>query len=224
MVDGLDVLRDRERLRGGLTSLRQRLLAELREPASATSLASRLGETRQRVNYHLRELEKSGLVELVEVRQRRGRQERLLRATARTVVVAPTVVGPPEPGAQDRFAVETLLTTAARTCTEVADLRERAAAAGKRLITFTIEAEIGFAQPAEIEEFVGRIGERIAELAGEYDSPTAPRRYRLTVTGHPSVPRPGGLQPPDPHKPDPHKPDPQGPDPQEQDRAAKEDW
>ncbi|MFD7232661.1 helix-turn-helix domain-containing protein [Streptomyces sp. NPDC059881] len=37
-------------------------LEELREPASVTVLAARLGESRQRLNYHLREMEKSGLV------------------------------------------------------------------------------------------------------------------------------------------------------------------
>ena len=40
-----------------LEPVRSRLLSELAEPASAATLASRLGIARQRVNYHLRALE-----------------------------------------------------------------------------------------------------------------------------------------------------------------------
>ena len=48
---------------------------------------------RQRVNYHLRELEKAGLVHLVEERQRRGCVERILAARADAFVVDPAVMG-----------------------------------------------------------------------------------------------------------------------------------
>ena len=187
----LDVLRAGDRLRGSMSPLRQRLLEELgSEPGSATTLAARLGESRQRVNYHLRELEKSGFVELVELRQRRGRTERILRAKARTVVVAPAIIGDREAAAdQDRFAADTLLAGAARTFDEVAGQRERAEAAGKRLVTFTIEASVGFAEPADIERFAAELAERVAELAATYDTPESNRRYRLLIGGHPSTQR-----------------------------------
>src|SRR5688572_27261803 len=114
----LDVLRGDERLRGTLSPLRRQLLEALREPASATGLATRLGASRQRINYHLREMEKSGLVELVEERQRRGRTERVMRATATAVIVAPVIVGPSadrdeRAAEQDRYAADTLLAATA---------------------------------------------------------------------------------------------------------------
>ena len=40
-----------------LDPVRSRLLSELAEPASAATLAARLGIARQKVNYHLRALE-----------------------------------------------------------------------------------------------------------------------------------------------------------------------
>ena len=49
-----------------LDPIRSRLLAALAEPASATTLATRVGLPRQQVNYHLRALERHGLVDLVE--------------------------------------------------------------------------------------------------------------------------------------------------------------
>ncbi|GAA0915466.1 winged helix-turn-helix domain-containing protein [Nonomuraea longicatena] len=170
---------------GSLSPLRRRVLEELCEPASATTVAAKLGESRQRINYHLRELEKAGLVELVELRQRRGRQERVVRATARTVVVAPEVIGTLSPAEQDRFAADTLLAVTARTFSEVAELRELAAEEGKRLVTFTIETEVGFTEPADISRFATDLAARVADLAASYDSPAASRRYRLIIGGHP---------------------------------------
>src|SRR3712207_704834 len=133
----LDVLQDPDRLRGTLSPLRRRLLEELREPDSATGLAARLGESRQRLNYHLREMERGGLVELVEQRQRRGRTERILRATAHAVIVAPAVAGELDPPGRDRFAADALLAATARTFNDVARARQGAERAGKRLVTFT---------------------------------------------------------------------------------------
>ena len=52
-----------------LDSIKARILAELREPASAASIASRIGLTRQKVNYHLRALEDHKLVEPAEQRR-----------------------------------------------------------------------------------------------------------------------------------------------------------
>jgi DNA-binding transcriptional ArsR family regulator len=51
-----------------LDPIKARILAALREPGSAASLADRVGLTRQKVNYHLRALEEHGLVRPVEER------------------------------------------------------------------------------------------------------------------------------------------------------------
>lgn len=201
-MPAVDVLSERDRLRGTLTPLRRRILEALREPGSATTLAARLGETRQRVNYHLRELEKGGLAELVETRARRGVTERVLRATARAVVLAPEVIGDLGPADQDRYAADTLLAAAARTVQDVAAMRRRADAAGKRLVTFAIEADVSFPAPADIERFASRLAEAVAELAAEFapppadPAPAAPRerrRYRIVIGGHPAAPVRAGV-------------------------------
>lgn len=188
MPEALDVLHGAD-MRGSLSPLRRRILAELRDPASATVVAERIGASRQRVNYHLRELEKAGLVELVETRPRRGSVERIVRATARTVVVAPEVLGDSSTDDQDRFAAETLLAATARTFGDVASMRSRARSAGRRLVTFTITADVGFAEPADIGRFADDLASSIAALAATYESAGPRRRYRLVVAGHPT-PRP----------------------------------
>lgn len=181
----VDVVRGNERLRGSLSPLRRTLLHELGEAASATELATRLGETRQRVNYHVRELEKAGLVEVVEERARRGCTERVVRATARAVVVDPDVIGDLGTITQDRFAADMLLALAARTVSDVARMRERADVQGRRLITFAIEADVGFEQPADIERFADQLAEQVAVLVARFDTGAAQRRYRVIVGGHP---------------------------------------
>ena len=155
--------------RARLSPLRRRVLAELREPASAAALAARLGESRQSVNYHVRELERAGLVELVEERRRRGFTERVVRVAE----------------AQDRFAADALLALRARALGDVAEMRERAGAEGRRLVTFAIEADVGFERPADIERFADALAERIAELAAEFDSGRSRRRFRLIAGGYP---------------------------------------
>jgi len=185
-MKSVDVVRGRERLRGGLTPLRRQVLEALREPGSAATLAPRLGETRQRVNYHLRELEKAGLVELVEERPRRGFKERVVRATARAVLVDPEVAGDLATATEDRFASDLLIAAAARTVSHVAEMREKAQTAGRRLVTFAIEAELVFEAPADIERFANELADRIAELAAKYDTPRARRRYRLMAGAHPA--------------------------------------
>src|SRR5260221_11238610 len=59
-----------------LEPMRSRLLSELAMPASAATLATRVGLARQKVNYHLHALEAHGLVRLAQERKRGGLPER----------------------------------------------------------------------------------------------------------------------------------------------------
>ncbi len=127
---------DPARLRAALSPLRRRLLAALAEPASATELAARLGLSRQKANYHLRVLERAGLVELVELRQRRGCTERLVRASADAFVVDPSVMSRATDPlvTRDAFAAEHLVAAAGRTVGDVSRMRAAANEQGKRLL------------------------------------------------------------------------------------------
>src|SRR5215470_10261929 len=76
-----------------LRALRLRILEQVGEPGSAAEVARRLGEGRQKVAYHLRALEREGLVELVEERQRGNCRERIVRTTARAYLVGAEAIG-----------------------------------------------------------------------------------------------------------------------------------
>src|SRR6476659_8931583 len=87
------VIGDSERAASVLHPIRLRILGELRDAASAAELAPRLGIPRQLVNYHLRQLEKDGLVEVVGERRKRNCTERLVRAVARSYMISPAAFG-----------------------------------------------------------------------------------------------------------------------------------
>src|SRR5438445_10870675 len=70
-----------------LEPIRSRLLSHMASPASAATLATRVGLARQKVNYHLNTLEAHGLVRLASERKWGGLTERLLVATAASYVV-----------------------------------------------------------------------------------------------------------------------------------------
>ena len=68
MMLDVDVIEDPAAAVVALDPMRSRLLAELGEPASAATLATRLDVPRQKVNYHLRALESHGLARVAEQR------------------------------------------------------------------------------------------------------------------------------------------------------------
>ena len=68
--------------------LRVRILDQLREPASAAELARRLNESRQNLNYHLKELARGGLARRAGTRRVGGFTETLYQASADAVVVS----------------------------------------------------------------------------------------------------------------------------------------
>src|ERR671916_799880 len=121
----VSVIEDPAAAEASLDPIRSRLLAELAEPGSASSLAARVGLPRQKVNYHLRALEQHGLVELVAERRKGNVTERVMRATAASYVISPAALAAvaPDPGrSPDRLSAGWLLALAARLVREVGGL------------------------------------------------------------------------------------------------------
>lgn len=174
-----------DQVRKALSPLRRDLLRRLREPASATQLAAALDIPRQRVNYHLRALEEAGLVELVEERQKRGCVERIMRTKPGAFVVDPAVMNTEFTQIHDQYAAEHLVNVAAGTVRDVARMQASAADKGKRLLTFTVETEVRFAQPSDVHAFTDELAEAIRAVVARYDTPDG-RPYRMVAGGHPA--------------------------------------
>ncbi|MEO3758890.1 helix-turn-helix domain-containing protein [Mycobacterium sp. B14F4] len=190
MLD-VEVIADPAAAVTALDPTRSRLLAELTEPASAAALASRVGISRQKVNYHLRTLEEHGLVTEAGERKWGGLRERLLVATATSYVVSPAALGPvaSDPGrAEDRLSASFLIALAARAVREVGELWSAARAKNKRLATLSIDTAIRFRSPADRASFTRELSDAVTALVARYHDESDPhgRAYRLMVAAYPT--------------------------------------
>lgn len=189
----LEVVRSPASAAALLDPTRQKLLAHLKEPDSATGLARRLRLPRQRINYHLRVLEGAGLVTLVEERRKGNCIERVVRATARAFLISPEalgVLGPSAESAADRLSTAYLIAAAGRTIRDVAALEAKARNEGKRIATLTMEAEVRFATAETRAAFGEELAEAVARLAAKYHDDRAPggRKFRMLAAVHPVPP------------------------------------
>ena len=180
---------------------RARLLAELAQPASASALAVRLGLPRQKVNYHLRTLEKHGLLREAETKRWGGITERRMVATAQSYLVSSAALGPaaasPERTA-DRLSASYLLALAARVVREVGALVRKATKVNQRLATLSIDTDIRFANAEQRAAFSQELAAAVAGLAARYHEPSAAggRWHRLVVVAHPTAGGPETVNPP----------------------------
>ena len=175
-----------------LDPIRARLLAELREPASAVGLAERVGLPRQKINYHLRLLEQHGLVELVEERRKGNCTERVVQARAASYVISPGALDPvaPDPGrGSDRRSAQWLVALAGQLISDVGQLLSGAERAGQRLTTFALDGEIRFASAADRAAFAQELTTMLADLVGRYHDQSAPRGrdHRIVLGLHPAI-------------------------------------
>lgn len=195
-----------------LHPLRSRVLEEAGEPSSATEIAARLGETRQKVNYHVRTLAEAGFLRAAEERRRGNLLEQRYVATARSYVLTSEVLGAlgadrlagdgrgHTPGeVVDSLSADHLLALTARAQREIATARRHAAEQGKRLATLSLSADIGFDSAEQRAVFTAALRDAVADVVSRYssplpgsgeDAPATPRRpFRLFLGCHP-IPAP----------------------------------
>ena len=192
-MQDIAVIEDPAAAEVSLDPIRTQILRELVQPGSATQLAVRVGLPRQKVNYHLKALERHGLVELVEERRKGNVTERVVQATAASYLISPSALASVSPDPRrfaDRFSAFWLLALAGRMVQEVGKLIAGAAAARQRLATFAIDGDITFRTAADRAAFAEELGVEVARLVDKYhDGGASPqgRRHRLVVALHPAL-------------------------------------
>ena len=191
----LELIVEPERAATALHPMRSRLLGALGEPDSAAGVARRLGLPRQKVNYHFRQLENDGLIELVGERRAGNLLERVFRATARTYLIAPAALGdvaadPSRVG--DRLSSAYLAAVSASAIQDLARLRSAADQKGKVLPTLTLETEVRFATVEDQRAFADEMAKAFTRAVTRYHTDAAPRgrTFRFFLGGYPAVPRP----------------------------------
>ncbi|MET7983301.1 MULTISPECIES: winged helix-turn-helix domain-containing protein [unclassified Streptomyces] len=192
MLD-VTVIEDAEAAAVSLDPIRARLLAELAAgPASAAMLAGRVGLPRQKVNYHLKTLERHGLVELAGERRKGNVTERMMRATAASYVISPKALAAVQPDPdrfRDQLSARWLLALGARLVRDVGSLVTGAAKARKRLATYALDGEVTFASAADRAAFIEELTAGVSALIRKYhdgDTETG-RPHRIVVAVHPTL-------------------------------------
>lgn len=189
----LDIIEDPTRARSALQPIRLQLLQLLEQPRSAPQLARALGMPRQRVLYHLRQLEAQRLVDAQDHGTVGRRIDRTYARTATSYAIAPKTLGgvAVDPSTvADAFSSAYLSAVAGRALNDLAALGRAAAASRKRLPTITLETDVRFATPADQRRFADELTTAFAAIAARFHRPTASqgRTFRVFACGYPAVP------------------------------------
>ena len=176
MVARAKVLTSEPELMAVTHPTRLRILDSLRAPDSAAGVARTLGEPRQRINHHVKELEKAGLVVPAGERRAGNFVEQLYRSAAGTFVLSPRLTwgdGARLRALADHLALRHLVEFGERLQRDAAGLLDRAAFDGEDVPSAAVEAVVHFpdadARSAFLDEYVALVGdliERHASAAG----------------------------------------------------------
>ena len=127
--------------------IRVGILNALRTPDTAAGLARSFGRSRQSLSYHLKELERVGLVRHAGERRKGNFVEQLYEATARRFIVSSRFASDREQLARvfrDQVSLARLCDLGERLQRDAAGLVERAARDGEEIPSASVEAEIRF--------------------------------------------------------------------------------
>jgi len=168
---------------------RLRILDALRSPGSAAGVARTLGEPRQRINHHVRELAKAGL--LVEAGERRKGNfvEQLYESAAGTFVVSPRLTwgdGERLRAIADQVSLQHLVDVGERLQRDAAALLDRAAFDGEEVAAVAVEATVRFAdaeaRAAFLDEYLALVSRLVDEHAGRDGDP-----FTVALVAHPTL-------------------------------------
>lgn len=162
----LEYVDELARVRVLLHPLRLAIMELAVESTSATEAARRLSLPRQAVNYHVVALERAKFLVFAGEIRRRNMAERRLRASARSYLIAPEVLGALSPGrrrATRPDSPQALLSLTARIQSDVSAILATPAAP---VLSFT--SKLRFPDAAGREAFSRALGQAVTQLIREH--------------------------------------------------------
>lgn len=189
MSRDVHVVEDVEAVQTLLHPLRLRILEALREPTSAAAVARRIGETRQKVNYHLKELEAAGLARPVGERRSGNLVEVLFEAVARSFVVSPRTTRSDArrvDALRHQQSLERLVDVGDRLQHDAVVLLDRAAFEGEEIASLAVEIDVRFANEAGRAAFLAEYLETVKGLCARHGTRDG-EGYRVVLAAHPKA-------------------------------------
>lgn len=157
-----------------LNPLRAELLALMKEPVSAAEIARGMGETAQRINYHLKALEKVGLARRVGTRQVRNLVEVLYQALAKTFVIADSLGFQPLAAQQmrDQGSLAHLVTMSDRMKRDALRLMEQSDKE-EQVPSASLASKVRLADERQREAFINEYVALVEQLVRKYEAAAA---------------------------------------------------
>jgi len=185
----VEILDDSQQVGALAHPLRARLLEALRTPGTAAGLARTFGRSRQYVSYHLKELERVGLVRRAGERRKGNFLEQLYQATARRFIVSSRFASNPERLAsvfRDQLSLAQLSELGERLQRDAAALIDRAAFEGAEVPSATVEAEVRFPDEAARTSFLAEYMENLGALLAKHGRAEG-SRFRIALAAYPEL-------------------------------------
>ncbi len=176
-----------------LKPLRIEIMKQLDKPRTCPELATIFGETAQKLYYHVKALEKAGLVEKVEERRVRGVVEGYYQAKARSYWLAPQLVGQigGESMTRDQISLRVLLSLAEEIHDDIGRLAHQAES-GQDVPSLSLSAAIYLPDARRRADFLQEVQTVFQDLAHKYGLPaddielaTDEQGFRLVLVCYP---------------------------------------
>jgi helix-turn-helix protein len=183
-----------------LQPLRLEILRLTRDPASASEMSQKLGLPRQRVNYHVRVLARSGFLKRAGRRRRRNMVEQRYVASARAFLLSPELLG--AVGAdwrkvEDATSAGYLLALNSQMGSDLVRVWRESGTTGKQVSTLSLKSQFRFESPEQREQFSRALEEAVVRVVTDHTSPNLKpdgspgpgSPYRLVLGCYPYLPR-----------------------------------
>jgi DNA-binding transcriptional ArsR family regulator len=189
MQSSVELLRDPASVGVLAHPARVRILAAVRDPETAAGVARTLGRSRQYVSYHLKELERVGLVERVGERRKGSFVEQLYRACARRFVVSSQFATDPErleSVLRDQAALAQLAELGERLQRDSAALIDLAASEGRQIPSASLVAEARFPDETARAAFMVELVDAVKTLLTKHGTADG-EPYRVALAAYPEL-------------------------------------
>lgn len=167
--------------------IRRQILAELRTPNSAAAVARALGEPRQKVNYHVKELARTALIRPAGERRKGHLIEKLFESVAGSFVVSPRLAWDEAVQAralEDQISLSRLIDLGEQLQEDACALLDRASYDDEEIPSASVEAEISFADESNRSAFMTDYLEALGPLLAKHGA-RAGQTFRVALAVYP---------------------------------------
>jgi DNA-binding transcriptional ArsR family regulator len=189
MQSAVELLSDPQQVQALAHPVRMQILDALRTPDTAAGLARAFGRSRQFVSYHLKELDRVGLVRRAGERRKGNFIEQLYESAAKRFVVSAQFACDPDRLAavfRDQVSLSQLVELGERIQRDAAGLLDLAAHEGREIPSATVDAELRFPDEEARASFMADYVDTLRALLRRHShADGAP--YRVALAAYPAL-------------------------------------